>query len=214
MLERIYSDTQIEERLTEISKLQNLAKLRQIGNYSIEYLYNHNCSIEDLVRHLEALASYSTGADDEDGNLIEKSTDYDAVQIMTIHASKGLEFPIVISVAGFKQRYTQDSGPFLYHDKNEIKLGFGNIAKKRRAQEELEEWKRLFYVDFTRASSILILPRYKKWYGSNKVKDEFKFLESSIKELIQAFTSAIPVVSSSKAMNARAVEPSTSSAGR
>ena len=186
MLERIYSDTQIEERLTEISKLQNLAKLRQIGNYSIEYLYNHNCSIEDLVRHLEALASYSIGADDEDGNLIEKSTDYDAVQIMTIHASKGLEFPIVISVAGFKQRYTQDSGPFLYHDKNEIKLGFGNIAKKRRAQEELEEWKRLFYVDFTRASSILILPRYKKWYGSNKVKDEFKFLESSIKELIQA----------------------------
>ncbi|SMG32918.1 UvrD-helicase domain-containing protein [Fibrobacter sp. UWB13] len=186
MLERIYSDTQIEERLTEISKLQNLAKLRQIGNYAVEYLYNHNCSLEDTVRHLEALASYSTGADDEDGNLIEKSTDYDAVQIMTIHASKGLEFPIVISVAGFKQRYTQDSGPFLYHDQNEIKLGFGDTARQKRAQEELEEWKRLFYVDFTRASSILILPRYKKWYGSNKVKDEFKFLESSIKELIQA----------------------------
>ena len=186
MLERIYSDTQIEERLTEISKLQNLAKLRQIGNYAVEYLYNHNCSIEDIVRHLEALASYSTGADDEDGNLIEKSTDYDAVQIMTIHASKGLEFPIVISVAGFKQRYTQDSGPFLYHDQNEIKLGFGDTARQKRAQEELEEWKRLFYVDFTRASSILVLPRYKKWYGANKVKEEFKFLESSIKELIQA----------------------------
>ncbi len=186
MLERIYSDTQIEERLTEISKLQNLAKLRQIGNYAVEYLYNHNCSLEDTVRHLEALASYSTGADDEDGNLIEKSTDYDAVQIMTIHASKGLEFPIVISVAGFKQRYTQDSGPFLYHDQNEIKLGFGDTARQKRAQEELEEWKRLFYVDFTRASSILVLPRYKKWYGANKVKEEFKFLESSIKELIQA----------------------------
>lgn len=186
MLERIYSDTQIEERLTEISKLQNLAKLRQIGNYAVEYLYNHNCSIEDLVRHLEALASYSTSTDDEDGNLIEKSTDYDAVQIMTIHASKGLEFPIVISVAGFKQKIKTDSGPFLYHDKDEIRLGFGSIAKKRRAQEELEEWKRLFYVDFTRASSILILPRYEKWYGKDNVKEEFKFLESSINELIKA----------------------------
>ena len=186
MLERIYSDTQIEERLTEISKLQNLAKLRQIGNYAVEYLYNHNCSIEDLVRHLEALASYNAGTDDEDGNLIEKSTDYDAVQIMTIHASKGLEFPIVISVAGFKQKIKTDSGPFLYHDKDEIRLGFGSIAKKRRAQEELEEWKRLFYVDFTRASSILILPRYEKWYGKDNVKEEFKFLESSINELIKA----------------------------
>lgn len=201
MLERIYSDTQIEERLTEISKLQNLAKLRQIGNYAVEYLYNHNCSLEDIVRHLEALASYNTSADDEDGNLIEKSTDYDAVQIMTIHASKGLEFPIVISVAGFKQRYTKDPGPFLYHDQNEIHLGFVEDAKKRRAQEELEEWKRLFYVDFTRASSLLILPRYKKWYKSEKkndndnddstvkevkVKDEFKFIDGAIKDLLNS----------------------------
>jgi exodeoxyribonuclease V beta subunit len=108
---------------------------------------------------------------------------------MTIHASKGLEFPIVISVAGFKQRYTQDSGPFLYHDKNEIKLGFGNIAKKRRAQEELEEWKRLFYVDFTRASSILILPRYAKWKSTKGVKKEFQFLESSIRNLVDSKSS-------------------------
>ena len=122
MLERIYSDTQVEERLTEISRLQNLARLRQIGNYAIEYLYNHNCSIEDLVRHLEALASYSENADDEDGNLVEKSSDYDAVQVMTIHASKGLEFPVVISVAGFKGKRPA-TGPFLYHDNDEIRLG-------------------------------------------------------------------------------------------
>ena len=40
--------------------------------------------------------------DDEATAIIEKSTDFNSVRIMTIHASKGLEFPIVISVAGFK----------------------------------------------------------------------------------------------------------------
>ena len=184
MLERIYSDTQVEERLTEISRLQNLARLRQIGNYAIEYLYNHNCSIEDLVRHLEALASYSENADDEDGNLVEKSSDYDAVQVMTIHASKGLEFPVVISVAGFKGKRPA-TGPFLYHDNDEIRLGFSEHAKTTREREELEEWKRLFYVDFTRASSILMLPRYEKWKNTKGVKPEYAFLESSINGLIE-----------------------------
>ena len=183
MLERIYSDTQVEERLTEISRLQNLARLRQIGNYAIEYLYNHNCSIEDLVRHLEALANYNENADDEDGNLVEKSSDYDAVQVMTIHASKGLEFPVVISVAGFKGK-RPGTGPFLYHDNDEIRLGFSERAKTIREREELEEWKRLFYVDFTRASSILMLPRYEKWKNTKGVKEEYRFLESSIRGLL------------------------------
>ena len=186
MLERIYSDSQIEERLMEISKLQNLAKLRQIGNYCIEYLYNHNCSIEDLVRHLEALACYNESADDEDGNLVEKSTDYDAVQIMTIHASKGLEFPVVISVAGLAGKKSNLTGPYFYHENGELRLGFSDDAKAIREREELEEWKRLFYVDFTRASSILILPRYQKWKNTKGVKKEFQFLESSIRNLVQS----------------------------
>ena len=196
MLERIYSDTQVEERLTEISRLQNLARLRQIGNYAIEYLYNHNCSIEDLVRHLEALANYSDNADDEDGNLVEKSSDYDAVQVMTIHASKGLEFPVVISVAGFKGK-RPGTGPFLYHDNDEIRLGFSERAKKTREREELEEWKRLFYVDFTRASSVLLLPRYEKWKSSKGVKEEYRFLESSIRGLLETapqLTTALPKI--------------------
>lgn len=191
MLERIYSDTQIEQRLMDISKLQNLAKLRQIGNYAIEFLYSHNCSLEDLVRHLEGLAASREDADDEDGNLVEKGTDYDAVQIMTIHASKGLEFPVVISVAGFKGVNKAAKGPYLYHGEDGIHLGLSPDAKERRRAEELEEWKRLFYVDFTRASSILILPRYEKWTKKDKsgaitsVRTEFQFLYDSHKEFCE-----------------------------
>lgn len=185
LLESIYNDTQIEQRLMEVSRLQNLARLRQIGNYATDYLYNHNSSIEDLVRHLERLSNFREDSDDEDGNLVEKGTDYDAVQIMTIHASKGLEFPVVISFAGFKGFNDKTDGPYLYHsEENELLLGIGSEAKAARKKEELEEWKRLFYVDFTRASSILVLPRYAKWISETKkgpsVKAEFKFLKESI----------------------------------
>ena len=175
MLERIYKDTQIVYRLMDVSNMQSLARLRQIGNYAVDYLYNHKCSLEDLVRHLQGLAHYEESADDENGDLIEKGSDFDAVQVMTIHASKGLEFPVVISVAGFKGYYEGASGPFLYHNEKEIHMGFGAVAKANRKKEELEEWKRLLYVDFTRASSILVLPRYEQ-------KDGYEFLSNAFRE--------------------------------
>ena len=165
MLERIYDDTQIEYRLMDVSRLQSMARLRQIGNYAIDYLYNHRCSLDDLIRHLQGLARYEESADDENGDLVEKGSDFNAVQVMTIHASKGLEFPVVISVAGFKQ-LPNSKPPYITHGKDEsLHLGFGDTAKECRQREEMEEWKRLFYVDFTRASSLLLIPRYDVWYN-------------------------------------------------
>jgi len=181
MQESIYGESEVEKRLSDLSKLQEFTKLRQIGNYAINYLYNHSCTLDDLIRHLQDLASLTGDADDQDGNLVAKGTDFDAVQVMTIHASKGLEFPVVISVAGFKQLNRSTSGPYLYHEGDTIRLGYGAAAKDARQAEELQEWARLFYVDFTRASSILILPRYSNWFDSNGIpKEEFKFLAASM----------------------------------
>ncbi|WP_407444935.1 UvrD-helicase domain-containing protein [Fibrobacter sp.] len=181
MQERIYENTQIEKRLMDLSMLQNLAKLRQIGNYCISFLYQNNACLGDLIRHLENLRNDDADTDDEDGNLVAKGTDFDAVQVMTIHASKGLEFPVVISVAGFKQFNTHTSGPYIYHEGESTQMGFEPHDKDVRKAEEMEEWKRLFYVNFTRASSILILPRYKKWHKEGgKTKEEFTFLAKAM----------------------------------
>jgi len=168
MLERIYEDSQIEHRLMDVSKLQSITRLRQIGNYSIDYLYNHRCSLEDLIRHLQGLARYEEATDDENGDLVEKGTDFNAVQLMTIHASKGLEFPVVISIAGFKRLPNPKSVNTIHGEDHALHLSFGDSAKEIREKEEKEEWKRLFYVDFTRASSILLIPRYDVWYNKGK----------------------------------------------
>ena len=190
MLEQIYKDTNIEERLTKVDRLQEISRLRQIGNYAVDYLYNHRCSLEDLVRHLQGLARYAESVDDENGDLVEKGSDFNAVQVMTIHASKGLEFPVVISVAGFKGYNKNAPAPYLYHDKQKkLYIGFGDVAKQNRKEEELEEWRRLFYVDFTRASSILVLPRYEKW-SETTAKGEIKYPEFSfLKDAMGKITS-------------------------
>ena len=183
MQESIYGESEVEKRLSDLSKLQEFTKLRQIGNYAVNYLYNHSCTLDDLIRHLQDLASLTGDADDQDGNLVAKGTDFDAVQVMTIHASKGLEFPVVISAAGFKQLNKSTSGPYLYHAGDTIRLGYGAAAKEARQAEELQEWARLFYVDFTRASSILMLPRYSNWFDSDGfLKEDFRFLAASLKK--------------------------------
>ena len=195
LLEQIYRDTQIENRLMKVERLQGMTRLRQIGNYAIDYLYRNRCSLDDLIRHLEGLARYKESVDDENGDLVEKGSDFNAVQVMTIHASKGLEFPVVISVAGFKGYNKNPSAPFLYHDADKkLHLGFGDTAKAARKSEELEEWKRLFYVDFTRASSILVLPQYKKW---NDEKSDYYFLKNAIESLVKNRKVPVEILESS-----------------
>ncbi len=70
----------------------------------------------------------------EDGALRQKEAETDAVQIMTMHASKGLEFAVVF-----------------------VATGFGKLEKG-----EENERKRLFYVAITRAACKLYLP-WTKW---------------------------------------------------
>ncbi len=168
LMEKIYSESKIEERLSKLDKMQSLAKYRQIGDYAAEYLYKKNCSVSDLSRHLSRLSACSSG-DDEDSNIVAIGTDFDCVKIMTIHASKGLQFPVVIAPCGISERKTNND-VYSYHveqdadsDENQHSLPvlsfFGSEKSKKLSSNELsEETHRLFYVAYTRAESLLVLP--------------------------------------------------------
>ena len=61
-------------------------------------------TFDDLIRSLSNLSKGGDyEGDDQNGTIVEKSTNFDCVQIMTIHASKGLQFPVVIAPCGFKK---------------------------------------------------------------------------------------------------------------
>ncbi len=85
--------------------------------------------------------------------------DDEAVTIITMHASKGLEFPIVYSLD--LESAGRESGRYsIYHDPAEENRTVFHIdgdppakAKERRTEEDLAESIRLLYVALTRAKS-------------------------------------------------------------
>jgi len=111
----------------------------------------------------------------------DKEDDEDAVTLMSLHSSKGLEFPVVFLV-GMEEEY-------LPH-KNSIDA----LADGSEAAAPIEEERRLCYVGITRARRQLILTRAeeRKKYGKALKREPSRFLAEIPQELLQARSSDQP----------------------
>ena len=96
---------------------------------------NGEKNVEEYARHLES--------------------ESDALKIMTIHVSKGLEYPIVI-VPMTKGPGVQP--PYFYHDENmNLHVALSDEAKAKAKTEQDAERMRLLYVALTRATKRTVL---------------------------------------------------------
>ena len=118
-----------ESILRETSARNLPGVYRQIFDVLIEE-YGRATTLTELAAALRGLRSRDSIPGD-DGNVRNRTDEGPAVQIMTMHVSKGLEFNAVFVAAGFS--------------------GFKKIR-------EINEQKRLFYVALTRAAFKLYLP--------------------------------------------------------
>ncbi|NIZ19822.1 UvrD-helicase domain-containing protein [Entomospira culicis] len=115
---------------------------------------------------LHALQAMIDKAEAQDESNNEKTLrlehDENALQILTAHKAKGLEFPIVFSLVGITNLNEIKSKPSLaYMDeqgKQGYRYGIDATFVQMHTQQELDEKKRLFYVACTRAQSHLYLP--------------------------------------------------------
>ncbi|WP_307855976.1 UvrD-helicase domain-containing protein [Nocardioides faecalis] len=89
-------------------------------------------------------------------------SDAAAVQLVTIHASKGLQYPVVY-LPSLADRYVGTPKRPLYHDADDRRcLDVGGSGPqwaehcRRWAEEEAGEWLRLLYVALTRAQSQVV----------------------------------------------------------
>ncbi|MFH1826912.1 MAG: UvrD-helicase domain-containing protein [bacterium] len=87
---------------------------------------------------------------------------YEAVNILTIHAAKGLEFPIVFMVNLTKDRFPT-------RERKELIPIPSELIKEILPEGDyhLQEERRLFYVGLTRAKNLIYLTS-SKWYGEAK----------------------------------------------
>ena len=124
-------------------------------------------SFMKLSNFLEQIKIMILEEDREEQATIEHTND--CVQIMTVHASKGLEFPVVI-LPDLHYPPRTDSEPLI-----DAEVGIGmspknpsknfdrsapamiEVIKTRLTNRQLAEEKRLFYVAATRARDCLIL---------------------------------------------------------
>ena len=159
-----------ERKITNMEQiLQNLEKRATDENLDMTLVAN---LLKNLIKNEIAA--------EENETLQKRETEDDRVQIMTIHASKGLEFPVVFMAGGFTRSNKSDF--YKYHDKGDIvyDLNRKTCNKQKNDVEEDEEEKRLYYVAFTRAIFYLYIP-----YLEPLNRGSSGFTATFIKEKIQ-----------------------------
>ncbi len=140
-----------ERRLSNLRQL--LGALEQAG---------HGSSL-DLLGLLDWIRQRRQQRDSRESDMHPDEAGRHSVKIMTIHASKGLEFPIVFLGGGFTKgksnsamaTYRDDLGRLVFD------LTPNADAQERVALEKLSEYRRLLYVAMTRPIFKLYLPKVK-----------------------------------------------------
>jgi len=144
------------------------ANYRQIFEFLKEVAYRKNLDFRGLSALLDLHRNPDYGMD-EGVDIHQIETESDKVQIMTLHVSKGLQFPVVFVAGGLTQPPSHQEAYHVYHPdagrgaSSAVTRVFDLLKSGGDGKHELEqtdEDKRLYYVAATRAQFILYLPYY------------------------------------------------------
>lgn len=160
----------------------NIQLIKNVEKFMDVLTQFQTSSLDELLKQVKQLAALS----EKEGEAEVELAEGNMVHIMTVHASKGLEFPIVF-LPDLAKGSKGDSGSIRFdkdvrlavHYKKEVDLikkpddkfspSFNSI-KARSKDQAVEEAKRLFYVAVTRAKDYLVLSTVDKassdsWYS-------------------------------------------------
>jgi exodeoxyribonuclease V beta subunit len=152
----------------------------------LEEVRKTGCALADLVTTLTAYIQHTRTPPGEDRDVQRLESDRDAVQIMTIHKSKGLEAAVVFLYGGFYLKRTSEWHE--YHDAGGgrmLYLGDNPAAEKAAGSEADEERERVFYVALTRAKARLYLPMIPSESWPNGWKGGYKRVNDRLNALAE-----------------------------
>ena len=114
-------------------------------------------------------------ADAGDESVLRLESERNAVQVSTIHRSKGLQYPVVLLPYLWHPRFQNNAAPFaVFHDTQQqdaacLDLGSAQFSQSLSAQQDEEEQEdmRLLYVALTRAQHHMRIYWYTKKKGAS-----------------------------------------------
>lgn len=152
----------------DVFKMQNISKY-----FDTIKKFEQDSKVSNLYDYIDYL-NYSIEIGESPSVEQESMDDLNAVNIMTVHSSKGLEFPVVflvnLSSERFPSRYMSDRLPIPEELIKEV------LGEKDEKMAHLQEERRLFYVGATRAKEMLYLTTAEN-YGGVRKKSPSIFIE-------------------------------------
>jgi ATP-dependent helicase/nuclease subunit A len=146
---------------------QRQANLRALVDKAVQFQSSQMKGLFGFINYIEAIKKRNVPM----GQVKLLGENDDVVRIMTIHKSKGLEFPVVL-VGGLGKRFNKDSDTYQVSLHKDIGLGIRFVdtenscykktivqtaVEQKKRRESLAEELRILYVAFTRAMDRLIL---------------------------------------------------------
>ena len=210
LLREVYHVFHIYDAVIQLGDVKvNSDKLVFLLNLS-ETLETSGYDLNEFVRYFEQLQDSKLDVSFD----VKKDTDVDAVTLMTIHKSKGLEFPICyfsgltkeFSKEDYKERflYQKDMGMITpYFAEGVRETFYKKLFIRTNKLEDISERIRVFYVALTRAKEKMILvaplsdaPKNKPFVNVvlESIRKNYNSLYDilkSIKELFTVYTTKI-----------------------
>ncbi|HWQ79285.1 MAG TPA: helicase-exonuclease AddAB subunit AddA [Anaerovoracaceae bacterium] len=146
---------------------QRQANLRALADKAVQFQSSQMKGLFSFINYIEAIKKRNVPM----GQVKLLGENDDVVRIMTIHKSKGLEFPVVL-VGGLGKRFNTESDTYQVSLHKDIGLGVRYVDREnscykktivqaaieqKKKREALAEELRILYVAFTRAMDRLVL---------------------------------------------------------
>jgi exodeoxyribonuclease V beta subunit len=176
----------VERELLLSDGCRELTNYEHIFEILTQQASRHGIVLAEVIELLDAYISERANPAGDDPNVQRFEDDRDAVQVMTIHKSKGLEADVVALYGGFFASTLPDPVS-VFHFGNERRFAIGKpareLAKSAIAKEKAEEDQRLLYVALTRARAKLLLPYIPDDTLTQDLRGSYKQLNDRLRTL-------------------------------
>ena len=184
MLRRLLHAFKLPARLDERA-LTNLLHLSELLQQAASKLDGE----EALIRHFD---EHLCGKQTSEEQILRLESDAALVRVVTIHSSKGLEYPLVLLPFICTFRPVEGDKPFVVHDNDQRRTVFHADTEtlQRANSERIGEELRLLYVALTRA-------RHACWLGVT----DLNYKKYTLEDSAPGYLLDIPKTTLTEAMN-------------